>query len=97
MSEPTPTPPPKSLIWPIAVNLGIVVLIALFTEGDTDLLALTVAGLIVLNVVAAILTAIFKRMPWAIAFALSALVVPLIGFGLCALYIEMNGGLHGGH
>ncbi|GAA4049186.1 hypothetical protein GCM10022409_39640 [Hymenobacter glaciei] len=73
----------------IAINIAL--------GGGAGTVASAILGLTVVNLLAALLVSRFNRLNWVVAFLLSALLLPLIGFGLCALVIQLNGGLHGGH
>ena len=96
--EPTPTPgSTKPLLWPIAVNLAVLVGISAFYGSSAAALSGPILALVIINLLAALLVSRFSRLNWVIAFLLSALLLPLIGFGVCAAFIAMNGGLHGGH
>ena len=97
MSEPIPTPPPgkKPLTWPLVLNLALLLLVVAISGGDLDVLPFAVIGLVVINGVAAVIMAIFKRLNYVIAFSLSALLLLLIGFGVCALLL--SGGLGSMH
>lgn len=100
--EPLPTPPPlpkgkKPVNWPIAVNLLLLLAAVVYMRGELGGLGVVIIALVLINGFAAMLTSFFGRLNWVAAFVLSALLVPLIGFGLCALYISANGGLGGGH
>ena len=96
--EPTPIPKPpdgkKPINWPIAVNLGLLLIVALSSGADPATLGIAVLILAFINVVTAFLVSIFGSMNWVLAFVLSALLVLLIGLGICALMLQ---GLHGGH
>ena len=88
--EPLPTPPPeeKKLInWPIAVNLGLLVLNFLFTRSISSVLV-SVLVLAVVNGIAAVMLSSFNKMRWVTAFILSALLVLLIGLGICGLILS---------
>lgn len=92
---PPPTPEDKKLInWPIAVNLGLMLVVAISSGADPTALGIAVLALAFTNGVAAFLTLMFGRLNWVLAFVLSALLVLLIGLGICALMFQ---GLHGGH
>lgn len=98
--SPAPTPPPKGkkpINWPIALNLLLLLAAVVYLRGELGPLGLVIIALVLINGFAAMLTSFFGRLHWVAAFVLSALLVPLIGFGLCALYISANGGLHGGN
>ena len=100
--EPGPVPPPppngkKPINWPIAVNLLLLLAAVAYVRGEVGQLGVVIIILVLINGCAAMLTSFFGRLHWVAAFVLSALLVPLIGFGLCALYISANGGLHGGN
>ena len=95
-SPPAPPTPNKPLLWPIVVNLVALVGINMALGSSAATVASTIIGLVVVNLLAALLVSRFNRLNWVVAFLLSALLLPLIGFGLCALYIQLNGGLHGG-
>jgi hypothetical protein len=96
MSEPPATPPTpnKSLSWPIALNLGCLLLAALITQADPGALGIVVLVLVVINTVAVIIMSLSGRMHYVVAFILSALVIGLIGFGVCALMLSNMGGGH---
>ena len=97
--ESLPTPPPedkKPLLWPVAVNLVALVGISAFLGSSAQVVASTILTLAVVNLFAALLVSRFHRLNWVFAFLLSALLLPLIGFGVCAAYIMMRGGIHGG-
>jgi hypothetical protein len=88
--EPQPNPAEKkSPTWPILVNLAILVMsvMVLGTEGIVG----TVIGLVVINVIAAVILGISKgRMHYVLAFILACMVILLIGLGMCALAIMGN-------
>ena len=94
MSEPQVPPPKqkKSLLWPVAINLGLLVLIAGFTGINAEALAIGVAALAVVNTIAAV--GLSGRMHYVVAFVFSALVVMLVGLGICALLFSGVGGQH---
>lgn len=96
MSEPQHSPPPekKSLTWPLVVNLGLLVVAALLTGADPAGMAIAVGILFVINVVATLIMGIFGRMSYVLAFALAALLVLLIGLGVCALLVSNMGSMH---
>ncbi len=96
-NEPPPPNEKKPVNWPIALNLALLVGAVVFYRGELGALGFVIIALILVNGFAAMLTSFFGRLHWVAAFVLSALLVPLIGFGLCALYISANGGLGGGH
>ena len=94
MSE-RPTPPEKkSFTWPLAINLGLLVVAALLTGADPGGLAVAVIALFLVNVVAASIMAIFGRMGYVLAFVLAALLILLIGLGICALLLSNMGSMH---
>ncbi|WP_345058107.1 hypothetical protein [Hymenobacter glaciei] len=95
--SPQPLPPKKPLLWPIVINLMALIAINIALGGGAGTVASAILGLTVVNLLAALLVSRFNRLNWVVAFLLSALLLPLIGFGLCALVIQLNGGLHGGH
>ena len=92
-SSPTPNGK-KSYSWPIALNLGLLILAALITGGDAGALAIVVLVLAVINGIAAVITSISGKMNYVVAFILSALLVLLIGLGICALLLTNMGGMH---
>lgn len=94
--QPSPPPPDgkKSFTWPIAVNLGLLVLTALLTGANPGALGIGVLVLVVINSVAAGIMAISGRIHYVVAFILSALVIGLIGFGACVVIMSNMGGGH---
>jgi hypothetical protein len=94
--QPSPPPPngKKPLFWPVALNLGFLVLAALLTGADPSALAIVVLVLAVINGIAAVITSISGKMNYVVAFILSALLVLLIGLGICALLLSNMGGMH---
>jgi hypothetical protein len=96
MSEPSATPPhgKKPLFWPIAINLGFLLLAALATGAEPGALGIVVLVLVVINTVAATIMSLAGRMHYVVAFILSALLIGLIGFGVCALMLSNMGGGH---
>lgn len=94
--QPSPPPPDgkKGFTWPIAVNLSLLLLTALFTEADPSALGIGVLVLVVINSLAAGIMAFSGRIHYVVAFILSALVVGLIGFGACVLMLSNMGGGH---
>ena len=98
MSEPRATPPPsggkKPFFWPIALNLGLLVLAAISSGAEPGVLGIMVLVLVVINTVAAIIMSFSGRMHYVVAFILSALLIGLIGFGVCALMLSNMGGGH---
>ncbi len=92
--QPTPPTPKRSFTWPIALNLGLLVLAALATGAEPSLLGIMVLVLVVINTVAAIIMSFAGRMHYVVAFVLSALLIGLIGFGVCALMLSNMGGMH---
>ena len=98
--QPAPPPPPnekKPTNWPVLVNLVALVGAVVLLRDEPGALVPVIVFLMLVNVLAAVLAGLFNRLHWVAAFALSALLVPLIGLGTCALIIQMNGGLHLGH
>ena len=75
----TPTPPPKPekklISWPIAVNLGILLLIAVFSGGEFGLVTGAIPLLLIINGVAAVIMKISGRINWFFAFILSTLLL----------------------
>ncbi|MBC8082888.1 MAG: hypothetical protein H7Z21_06700 [Hymenobacter sp.] len=98
MMDPTNPPPSpekkKPINWPIAVNLGILLLIVALSGGALDILNLAVPALLVINSVAAIIMKISGRINWFFAFILSALLLLLIGAGICGLMLGNLGNMH---
>ncbi|RZK23667.1 MAG: hypothetical protein EOO56_04280 [Hymenobacter sp.] len=97
MNEPPATPPPggkKPFFWPVALNLGLLVLAALLTGAEPGALGIMVLVLVVVNTIAAGIMSFAGRIHFVIAFLLSALVVGLVGFGVCALMLSHIGGGH---
>lgn len=96
MSEPAATPPDgkKPFFWPIALNLGLLLLAALATGANPGALGIVVLVLVVINTVAAVMMSFAGRMHYVVAFVLSALLLGLIGFGVCALMLSNMGGMH---
>jgi len=92
--QPTPPNPKRSFTWPIALNLGLLVLAALATGAEPGALGIVVLVLVVINTVAAIIMSFSGRMHYVVAFILSALLIGLIGFGVCALMLSNMGGMH---
>jgi uncharacterized membrane protein HdeD (DUF308 family) len=98
--EPNPTPPNKpdgtrAITWPLIINLGILVLVAAFSGADMDILSGAIGLLVLINGVAGIILIISKhRMHYALAFFLSALLLLLIGAGVCGLMLS---NIKGGH
>ena len=92
--QPTPPNPKRSFTWPIALNLGLLVLAALATGAEPGALGIVVLVLVVINTVAAIIISFSGRMHYVVAFILSALLIGLIGLGVCALMLSNMGGMH---
>lgn len=93
--EALPPPPPgekKPVNWPIAINLGLLVLNFLFTRSLSSVVVAIVV-LAVVNGIAAFMLSLFGRMRWVTAFILSSLLVLLIGLGICGLILS-NMNLH---
>ncbi len=95
-TNPVPKPPDgkKPLNWPIVVNLGILVLIFILSGGELSLLPGAVVGLAVVNGMAAVIMNIFGNLKWVFAFLLSALLILLIGLGICGLMLSGLGNMH---
>ena len=92
--EPTPPNQKKSYFWPIALNLGLLVLAALLSGAEPGVLGIAVLVLVVINSIAAAIMSFAGRMHYVVAFLLSALLIGLIGFGVCALMLSNMGGGH---
>jgi uncharacterized membrane protein len=92
--EPTPPNERKPFSWPLALNLGLLVLAALLTEADPGALAIAVVVLAVINGIAAAIMSSSGKMNYVVAFILSALLVLLIGLGICALLLSNMGNMH---
>lgn len=97
--EPNPLPqPPKkpadkeSVTWPLVLNLGILLLVAVV--GGVDSLPIAVGALVLINGLAgAIMMLSGNKMHYALAFFLSGLLLLLIGLGVCGLLLSnMKGG-----
>jgi hypothetical protein len=96
MAEPQPPAPngKSSKTWPIAVNLGILLLAAVLSEGEPVVLFGAVVVLAVVNGIAAFFMAMSGKLNWVTAFLLSALLVFLIGLGICSLMLSNLGSMH---
>lgn len=96
MSEPSkpPSSDKKTLGWPLAVNLGLLLMAALLTGANPGGMAIAVLVLVVINVIAAVIMSISGRMNYVLAFVLAALLVLLIGLGICALLLSNMGSMH---
>jgi len=94
--QPSPPPPngKKPLFWPIALNLGLLVLAALASGANPNVLGVVVLVLVLINSIAAAIMSFSGRMHYVVAFILSALLIGLIGFGVCALMLSNLGGGH---
>jgi hypothetical protein len=92
--EPTPPNPKRSFTWPVALNLGLLVLAALATGANPNVLGVVVLGLVLINSIAAAIMSFSGQMHYVVAFVLSALLIGLIGFGVCALMLSNMGGMH---
>jgi len=92
--EPTPPNGKKPLFWPIALNLGLLVLAAISTGAEPGVLGILVLALVVVNSIAAAIVSFSGRIHYVVAFILSALLIGLIGFGVCALMLSNMGGMH---
>ncbi|MBJ6142993.1 hypothetical protein [Hymenobacter sp. BT559] len=91
----TPSPNGKKpFSWPIALNLGLLVLAALVTGAEPGALAIVVVVLAVINGIAAVIMSISGKMNYVVAFILSALLILLIGLGICALLLSNMGSMH---
>ncbi|WP_125916687.1 hypothetical protein [Hymenobacter coccineus] len=80
--------------WLIGVNLGLMLLVAVLSQGEPVVLAGTVVALAVINGIAAFLMAVSGKLNWVTAFLLSALLVFIIGLGICGLMLSNLGGMH---
>ena len=69
-------------------------MVAISSGADPTSLGIAVLALAFINGIAAFLVSIFGGLNWVLAFALSALLLLLIGLGICGLMLQ---GLHGGH
>lgn len=94
--QPPPTPPnnKKPFSWPLALNLGLLVLAALITGAEPSVLAIVVVVLAVINGIAAMIMSVSGKMNYVVAFILSGLLVLLIGLGICALLLSNMGSMH---
>ena len=89
--EPNPLPqPPKkpadkeSVTWPLLLNLGILLLVAVF--GGIDSVPIAVIALVLLNgLTGAVMMLSGNRMHYALAFFLTVLLLLLIGTAVCGL------------
>lgn len=96
MTEPQPPAPngKSSKTWPIAVNLGLLLLVAVLSQGEPVVIFGAVVGLAVINGIAALLMAMSGKLNWVAAFLLSALLVFIIGLGICGLMLSGLGSMH---
>jgi len=96
MSEPQVPPPngEKPYFWPIALNLGLLVLAALGSGANPNVLGAVVLVLVLVNSIAAAIMSFSGRVHYVVAFILSALLIGLIGFGVCALMLSNLGSMH---
>jgi len=96
MSEPQASPPneKKPYFWPIALNLVLLVLAALLTGANPNVLGAVVLVLVLINSIAAAIVSFSGRVHYVVAFILSALLIGLIGFGVCALMLSNLGSMH---
>ena len=92
--NPLPTPDKKPINWPIAVNLGILLLIAVLSGGEFGLVTGAIPVLLIINGVAAIIMKISGRINWFFAFILSVLLLMIIGAGICGLMLSNLGSMH---
>jgi uncharacterized membrane protein len=70
------------------------VLAVLLTDADPGALAIVVVVLAVINGIAAVIMSISGKMHYVVAFILSALLVLLIGLGICTLLLSNMGSMH---
>lgn len=87
--ENSPLPPEekKPINWPIAVNLGLLVLTFMLT-GSLGSVVTSILVLAVINGIAAVMLTSFNQMRWVTAFILSGLQVLLIGLSICGLILS---------
>jgi hypothetical protein len=70
-----PTPHPngkKAYLWPVALNLGLLVLAAISTGAEPGVLGILVLVLVVINIVTAVIMSLSGRIHYVVAFILSA-------------------------
>ena len=80
----------KSIVWPIAVNIGLLLLSFLIFRSETGML-ITLASLVVVNAIAAFIMALSSKMNYVVALILSTLIVLLIGLGICGIMLSGSG------
>ena len=94
----TPTQPPapndkKAITWPLILNLGLLLLVAVV--GGTGMLPGAVGVLVLINGVAGLINLLAgNRLHYALAFFLSALLLLLIGAGICGILLSNMGSMH---
>ena len=69
-------------------------LAALLTGAEPGVLGIVVLVLVVINSMAAAIVSFSGRVHYVVAFIISALLIGLIGFGMCALMLSNMGGMH---
>ena len=96
MSEPQPPPPngKKAYFWPVALNLGLLLLVAVLSEAEPAVMAGAVLALAIVNGVAAFVMSVSGKIDYVVAFLLSGLVIFLIGLGICGLMLSGLGSMH---
>ncbi|MBF9221071.1 hypothetical protein [Hymenobacter ruricola] len=91
----TPPPPPapdnkNPVTWPLVINLGLLLLVAVM--GGVNLLPGAVGVLVLINGVAGLINLLAgNRLHYALAFFLSALLLLLIGAGICGILLSNMG------
>lgn len=92
---PQPAPPSKErrFIWPLLINLSLLVLAVAKDDGDSTIF-FSIVGLIIINGIAALIIYFSKgAMHFVRAFLLSCLLIALIGLGICGVMLS---NWHGG-
>ncbi|MFD1470557.1 hypothetical protein ACFQ48_20185 [Hymenobacter caeli] len=69
-------------------------LVAVLSQGEPVVIFGAVVGLAVINGIAALLMAMSGKLNWVAAFLLSALLVFIIGLGICGLMLSGLGSMH---